>query len=248
VVSLSLVILFKNDFSKLCVLIMKIVISSIILVVVVSISAALPSSTSVFLSPTRHVEVSGGSIEINFEQGKMELSEEELSNWVSTAARTVAGYFGRFPLRHLTVVIRPRGGRGVHYGNAVGYGGNNATITAYVGSSSSKEDLDDDWVMIHEMFHLGFPSMPDGKSWMEEGLSTYLEPLARARMGNKSDEDVWKEFVSRMPEGIPKYRDGLDYSRGIGPVYWGGALFYLLADVEIREKTKNRKGLEDALS
>jgi hypothetical protein len=101
--------------------------------------------------------------------------------------------------------------------------------------------------MVHEMFHLGFPSLPDGKSWMEEGLSTYLEPLARARMGEKSDEDVWKEFVSRLPEGIPRYSDGLDNSRGIGPVYWGGALFYLLADVEIREQTRNRKGLDDAL-
>ncbi|MGZ4829844.1 MAG: hypothetical protein ACXV78_09395, partial [Candidatus Angelobacter sp.] len=32
-----------------------------------------------------------------------------------------------------------------------------------------------------------------------------------------------------------------------GRTYWGGALFCLLADVRIHERTKNHKGLEDAL-
>src|SRR5205807_8637149 len=32
-----------------------------------------------------------------------------------------------------------------------------------------------------------------------------------------------------------------------GRTYWGGALFCLVADVRIREKTHNRKGLQDAL-
>src|SRR6185503_5263296 len=40
---------------------------------------------------------------------------------------------------------------------------------------------------------------------------------------------------------------GLDANRGFGAIYWGGALFWLLADVEIRERTDNRLSLEDAL-
>ena len=31
------------------------------------------------------------------------------------------------------------------------------------------------------------------------------------------------------------------------PIYWGGALYYLLADVRIRERTGNRFGLQDGL-
>ncbi|HXA84351.1 MAG TPA: hypothetical protein VNZ47_04705, partial [Candidatus Dormibacteraeota bacterium] len=40
---------------------------------------------------------------------------------------------------------------------------------------------------------------------------------------------------------------GLDKTPTWGRTYWGGAIFCLLADVRIREHTKNQKGLEDAL-
>ncbi|HEX3587147.1 MAG TPA: hypothetical protein VH024_14190, partial [Candidatus Angelobacter sp.] len=40
---------------------------------------------------------------------------------------------------------------------------------------------------------------------------------------------------------------GLDNTHTWGRTYWGGAIFCLLADVRIHERTKNRKGLEDAL-
>ena len=51
-----------------------------------------------------------------------------------------------------------------------------------------------------------------------------------------------------MPKGLPAAGDrGLDYTPTWGRTYWGGALFCLLADVEIRERTDNRFGLQDAL-
>jgi len=81
---------------------------------------------------------------------------------------------------------------------------------------------------------------------MEEGLATYVEPIARARHGHLSVEEVWTDLVRRTPQGVPG-AGGLDANRGFGAIYWGGALFWLLADVEIRERTDNRKTLEDAL-
>jgi predicted metalloprotease with PDZ domain len=51
-----------------------------------------------------------------------------------------------------------------------------------------------------------------------------------------------------MPNGLPRPGDeGLDHTHTWGRTYWGGALFCLLADVEIRKKTENRFGLRDAL-
>ena len=40
---------------------------------------------------------------------------------------------------------------------------------------------------------------------------------------------------------------GLDRTHTWGRTYWGGALFCLAADVEIRRRTGNAKGLQDAL-
>ncbi len=90
--------------------------------------------------------------------------------------------------------------------------------------------------------------MDDDQHWIEEGISTYVEPVARARAGRMTLNDVWRTFVRDMPNGEPESGDqGLDNTHTWGRTYWGGALFCLMADVRIRERTRNRKGLEDAL-
>jgi predicted metalloprotease with PDZ domain len=59
---------------------------------------------------------------------------------------------------------------------------------------------------------------------------------------------VWKQFILDMPQGEPAPGDrGLDNTPTWGRTYWGGAMFCLIADVQIRERTQNRKGLQDSL-
>ena len=51
-----------------------------------------------------------------------------------------------------------------------------------------------------------------------------------------------------MHKGEPAADDlGLDHTHTWGRTYWGGAMFCLVADVEIRRETGNRKGLREAL-
>jgi predicted metalloprotease with PDZ domain len=98
------------------------------------------------------------------------------------------------------------------------------------------------------MLHLGFPNVPDRYLWIEEGLATYVEPIARCRVGLITPERVWGDLVDGLPQGEPEAGDrGLDYTHTWGRTYWGGALFCLRADVEIRRRTGNRYGLEHVL-
>ena len=54
--------------------------------------------------------------------------------------------------------------------------------------------------------------------------------------------------MSGLPNGLPRAGDrGLDRTPTWGRTYWGGALFYFLADLEIRKRTSNKLGLEHAL-
>jgi hypothetical protein len=116
-----------------------------------------------------------------------------------------------------------------------------------VGTAATADDLRTDWVLTHEMSHLALPNLPHAQRWMEEGLATYVEPIARARRGHLAVQDVWSDLVRRTPQGVPG-PGGLDAGRGFGAIYWGGALYWLLADVEIRQRTGNRRSLEDALA
>ena len=164
--------------------------------------------------------------------------------WIYKAANAVTHYYGRFPVKTVRLTVEADEGGRVHNGQEF----NGTAIHIALGRDTRVADLDDDWSLTHEMFHLGFPSVDEEYHYMEEGLSDYLEPLARARLGYISPEKVWGDFVEGMPQGQPEAGDqGLDRTHTWGRTYWGGAIFWLLADVRIRQQTNNQKSLDDAI-
>jgi hypothetical protein len=195
---------------------------------------------------TAVIKIPGTTIDVTLPDGQMKLSREELLGWVKASANTVANYYGHFPVPHLTLKMRSTSGSGIRHG--VTYPKDGGLIFISVGRDADVAATKEDWVLVHEMIHLAFPNMDDDQHWIEEGISTYVEPVARARTGGMEVPEVWRTFVRDMPKGEPESGDqGLDNTHTWGRTYWGGALFCLVADVQIRERTRNRKGLEDAL-
>ena len=192
------------------------------------------------------LRIGGGEIEVTLPDEQLKVSTEELLAWVRAAANAVTQYYGHFPCPHLTLRIRASYGSGVRHGMTYPRGG--GLILISVGKDTPVEDLKTDWTLTHEMTHLAFPNMADEHHWIEEGIATYVEPVARAQVGQLSVNELWREFIRDMPKGEPEAGDeGLDNTHTWGRTYWGGALFCLVADVDIRERTHNRKGLQDAL-
>jgi hypothetical protein len=192
------------------------------------------------------LNVGGSVIEVNLPSDPLKLSRDDLLGWVRGAANAVATYYGRFPVPHLTLKIRSSSGSGIRHG--ITYPTDGGLILISVGRDADLATTKDDWVLIHEMIHLAFPSMPDDQHWIEEGISTYVEPVARVRVGLMPLDELWRTFIRDMPKGEPASGDeGLDNTHTWGRTYWGGAMFCLVADVRIRERTGNRKSLQDAL-
>jgi hypothetical protein len=190
------------------------------------------------------LSVGGASITVRFSENVPTALRKLVEEWVHDAANAVLTVYGRYPVKQVTIEVR------VSSGNRVGGGRtwDGRLIRVRVGSNATRESLHSDWVLTHEMFHLGFPDVDEGFDWMGEGLSTYLEPLARARAGNLGAEEVWGSMIDGLPKGLPGHGDrGLDHTPTWGRTYWGGALFWLLADIEIRQKSANHKSLDDAL-
>lgn len=196
--------------------------------------------------PSTDISVPGGKISILFPAEQLNVSSQDLRQWITTAADAVSTYYGRFPVEHLTINIHAGRGSGIRHG--VTYPKDGGLIHVTVGENTSLDELKNDWVLTHEMTHLAFPNMEDNHHWIEEGIATYVEPVARAQIGNLPVAEIWKQFLRDMPKGEPESGDrGLDHTPTWGRTYWGGAMFCLLADVQIRERTHNRKGLQDAL-
>ena len=188
----------------------------------------------------------GSKIDVQVGPGELTVTEDELKRWVQNAADAIVAYYGRFPVPHLRMQIEPSGGNGIRGGKTFGRGG--GLIVVHVGSQTPAIELASDWMMTHEMVHLTFPSMADEHHWIEEGIATYVEPIGRIQAGQMDAAEMWRDLVRDMPKGQPRAGDkGLDHTHTWGRTYWGGALYCLRADVEIRRQTQNAKGLQDAL-
>lgn len=195
---------------------------------------------------TLELHASSSVIVITHSPRELGARDADLERWVWDAAAAVQTYYGRFPVRRLNVDVEPAGGQGPQSGAAFGFGV--PVIRMNVGRGSDASDLTIDWMLTHEMVHLAFPRVAVEHHWIEEGVATYVEPVARAQAGQLSVKLVWRDLVVGLPQGLPRYGDrGLDHTPTWGRIYWGGALFCLLADIEIRKRTANRFGLQHAL-
>jgi hypothetical protein len=186
-------------------------------------------------------------IEVAFTPAEFDASAPAIMAWISTAARAVAAYYGKFPVPKVSINVRQVPGRGGVLSGTT-YGGDGPRTMMGLGQHVTPRQLDDDWTMTHEFVHLGFPGMRRQHHWLEEGQATYIEPIARAQIGTLRVERVWGDMIRDMHQGQPGPNDrGLDFTRTWGRTYWGGAIYCLLADVQIRERTGNRAGLQQAL-
>ena len=199
---------------------------------------------------TRELKIGGATLQVDFAAGQLDLSQDAILAHIQMAARAIVAYYGRFPVRRDRILIVPWPDRdgvggGTTWGDMAGFP---AMTRIHIGQHATQADLNDDWMMTHELVHTAFPDLPDDQHWMEEGLAVYVEPLARVMTGELTAQKVWHDMMRDMHQGEPQAGDqGLDHTHSWGRTYWGGAMFCLVADVAIRQQTHNRKGLRDAL-
>ncbi len=192
------------------------------------------------------VDADGSRIEVAFGPGELKLDRGKILDWIRVSARAIVTYYGRFPVKSLKLLVVARAGDKVMFGQA--FGEDDAAIRVYLGTMADEKALKDDWILVHEMVHLAFPRLAERHNWLSEGLAVYVESIARVQSGDLSEEEIWSGFLRGIPRGLPQAGDrGLDNTPTWGRTYWGGALFCMLADIEIRKRTGNRMGLQQAL-
>ena len=195
---------------------------------------------------TTELKVAGAAIRVDVDEGAFRGGTRPILAWITRSAEIVAHYYDRFPTATLRLRVVSENGGGVRTGKTFGYDG--GVIRLQVGRDVTEDELNNDWVLVHEMTHLALPYLGDDHAWLSEGLAVYIEGVARVQAGNRTQPDVWSEEIRSMPRGLPQPGDqGLDHTHTWGRTYWGGAMFCLLADVEIHRRTQNRFGLQDAV-
>ena len=194
----------------------------------------------------RVLERGGARFDIAIAPHALALTDDDVVAWTATAVDAISRYYGRFAVPRTLVIVHAGRPREPTRGETLGDGGPAVLLGAAGGMVRAA--IRDDWVMTHELLHVTLPSLSRRHAWLGEGLASYVEPIARARVGQITPEKFWHDLVDGIPQGLPMPGDqGLERTHTWGRTYWGGALFCLLADVGIREQTANARSLDDAL-
>jgi hypothetical protein len=179
----------------------------------------------------RVLQIGGAVIQVDIRIGQGSLRNEDIVAWVRRATEAVAVYYGRFPVQRARVIVgqseeKDESIHGTTWGDVQGVQG---LTRMRLGSAVTEAKLEEDWTMTHELVHMALSSLPDESHWPEEGIATYVEPIARTQAGQLPVEQVWAGMVRGRPHVLGR-RDVLPGRRCPDPKGNG-----------------NRKGLQDAL-
>jgi hypothetical protein len=192
------------------------------------------------------LHIGRSQLELQFAPGFDARLRDDARDWARRSGNAVAAYFAGFPVPQAEVLMQSVDGAGVRGGTT--FGVPSLFIRIRLGRDTTRGQFLDDWILVHEMVHLAIPRIPRSQNWLHEGIATYVEGVARGRAGLVAPATVWREWAKAMPQGQPKAGDaGLDHTPTWGRTYWGGAMFCLLADVQMLRRSDGKAGLQQAL-
>jgi hypothetical protein len=186
------------------------------------------------------VEAAGARLRVAVLGPGWQVERGALLAWLADAANVVAGLYDGFPEAEAQILVLPAPGARVAHGNVAQGGG--PSVALMVGTEITAEAMRKDWVAVHELLHLGMPTVENGARWLSEGLATYYEPLLRARAGWITPGEAWEILHDGFQRGSARGsgRTLADESRDMGEtheywrVYWAGAAIAMIADVTLR--------------
>lgn len=194
----------------------------------------------------RVLDVNGAQLEVTRLDGELDQSFDDVTQWIQTSANAVRDFYGAFPVPRASLSVLPIPERdAVIFGKVLPE--SEPGVALLLGQHASRKSLYSDWILVHELFHLGFPSFFEEGKWLDEGLATYYEPVIRVRAGLYTETELWNELEKDMPQGLSAFTEGgLERASDFRGIYWGGAIACLVADVAAR-KRKLDAGLEVGL-
>ena len=203
------------------------------------------------------IELPGGRLRYALLPGNPAPDAAALRRWVTSGARALVSAYGRLPVPDVQLLVVPvgRSREPVPWGEVERGGGN--AVHLYVDQHQPAEAFMTDWVLVHELSHLLHPVINGPDRWLSEGIASYYQNILRARTGLMSATSAWNALHAGFERGIrgtPRGRSLAEVSETMMRdhsymrVYWSGAAIALLADVELRRRSKGAQSLDTALA
>lgn len=187
---------------------------------------------------------------------------EKIDQWLIDIAKGIERYLGDYPVTQTQVIVI---GKKKKKQGPVPWGdvsrGNGFGIRFVVVPSYDIKEFYADWTATHEFSHQLLPKLDYDDIWLSEGLASYLQYVLMGQSGVLTQEQAWMRIYKGLKRGEigtkklknePLNMTSANRKRGgrsgrTMRIYWSGALYFLKADLVLREQSKGSVGLNDIL-
>lgn len=200
---------------------------------------------------------------INIASIKGMKKKPEIHKWIADAANSLESYLGFYPVKNTQVIVIAKTKK---KNGPVPWGrlqrGNGMGLLFVVVPEFPIDDFYRDWTATHEFTHQLLPNINWEDKWLSEGLASYLEYVLMAQSNWITKEEAWYALykgLKRGEKGTKKTkreplketmnnRQKNDRTGRTMRIYWSGALFFMKADLKLRELSNNKVGLNHILN
>jgi hypothetical protein len=199
------------------------------------------------------IEAPGVTLQAAVLDGLSDATRAHVRPWLEAAARTAALSIGKVARSRVMVVVLPVPGfrEPVRFGMAARGGG--ASLLLIVADNAELDALVRDWIAVHEFSHFLHPFVAREDAWLSEGLATYYQEVVRVRAGLQTQAEAWRRLYdgslrsAGASTSLERESAEMFEKHSFSRVYWAGAAFALLADAELRERTRGHRTLDDVM-
>lgn len=208
---------------------------------------------------TGSTRVAGAKLNVVFLNPSDGVDTTPLLDWLRDTAETVALAYGRFPNPGVSIVVvhvgenRWGGDSPVTFGQVVRDGGE--TIELLIDDHRPIADFYGNWTATHEFSHLMLPYLQRSQRWISEGFAQYYQNVLLARADHYTESEAWQNIYDGLQRGLQSAPGLSPNSAAAGrardtrmKVYWSGASLALMADAELRRRSKGADSLDTVLS
>ncbi|NVJ51598.1 MAG: hypothetical protein HWE11_14505 [Gammaproteobacteria bacterium] len=176
-------------------------------------------------------------------------SEQTQRNQISAAIRSIAAtldpLYGQ-PQSARLIITRSLQRHDSALPQAMVYRGEGTSISMQLSRDAAAEDILQDWTLYHEFSHLLLPFIERQDAWLSEGFASYLQYPAMYLNAQSTAYETIENLCNGFLRGYkdqPSERNTLaDLSKDLRQnrhykrVYWSGAAFWLMVDLELRQQ------------
>lgn len=200
-----------------------------------------------------HITIGPQTISIHYADNFTATERHMIHRWLQEVADCMLTIYGALPEDHFRVHVA----RSEDDTQPVPWGeverDNVTTVVLQVRPEFGYEKLLADWTAFHEFSHLLLPYQGYDDIWFSEGVATYYQNITMARSGSLDERDMWQRIADGLARGSGHTANltlgdinlrNHEHSM-VQRVYWSGVLYWLNADVALRQQGKG--SLDQAL-